>query len=177
MKAIEATSILDSWSKAGISLFTASDLGKIFDESGPTLRSTIGRLVQQGSLSRVARNLYLFSFAPEDAYLLERIAVALRRGDYVFESLESAASKWGIVSQVPVDRITVMTTGRSGEFHTPFGTIEFVHTRASPEDILSNTVDRPGNPLPIASKRYTVDNMRNCRRSMHLIDWEEVEHG
>ncbi|MDV7106381.1 hypothetical protein R3X26_18525 [Vibrio sp. TH_r3] len=31
-------------------------------------------------------------------------------------------SDFGVISQIPVDRLTVMTTGRSGEFKTPLGT-------------------------------------------------------
>lgn len=177
MKSAAAVAELNAWSREGVTLFTSADLGKVFGESGETLRSTLKRLVKDGYLAKVARNLYLYLLsAGSETYLIERIAVMLRRGEYAFESLESAASKWGIVSQVPVDRITVMTTGRSGEFRTPFGTVEFVHTQAALDEIAANIVERPGNPLPIATKRYTVQNLKNCHRNTHLIDWEEIDN-
>ena len=176
MKRADAVSALRSFDGKGLSFFSSTSLGTLFNESGPTLRSTIRSLIAAGILQRVSRNLYHYSWSssPEE-HLAEQAAVFLRRGHYCFESLESAASKWGIVSQVPIDRITVMTTGREGEFRTPFGTIEFVHTSAGSDEILSNTVERPGNPLRIATKEYTLKNMRTCRRSMHLVDCEAAD--
>lgn len=178
MKSANAVAALNAWRGEDVVLFTSADLGKVFGESGETLRSTIKRLVKNGYLAKVARNLYFYALgAGAERYLIERVAVMLRRGEHVFESLESAASKWGIVSQVPVDRITVMTTGRSGEFRTPFGTVEFVRTQAPPDEIAANTIERPGNPLPIATKRYTARNLKSCHRNTHLIDWKELEDG
>ena len=178
MRQLRAIAALQKWDARGVSFFTSSGLGKIFDETGPTLRSTIGSLVGSGVLQRVARNLYHYALSVQPStFLAERAAIYLRRGHHCFESLESAASKWGFVSQTPIDRLTVMTTGREGTFHTPFGTIEFVHTEAGIDEILDNTIVRPDNPLPIATREYTARNLRMCRRSTYLIDWNEVAHG
>lgn len=38
------------------------------------------------------------------------------RGEYNYISLESALSEYGIISQIPIDRLTIMTTGRKGEY-------------------------------------------------------------
>ena len=176
MKMTTAMNALRRQDQDGLAFFSSTSLGTLFDETGPTLRSTIRSLVNAGILVRVARNLYHYAFSTQStAHLAEEAAVFLRRGHYCFESLESAASKWGIISQVPIGRITVMTTGREGTFETPFGTVEFVHTSAAPDEIFENTVERPGCPLPIATKRYTAKNLRTCRRSVHLIDWKEVD--
>ncbi|WP_422139500.1 hypothetical protein [Endozoicomonas sp. ALC020] len=69
---------------------------------------------------------------------VQSIAIALRRGDYNYISLESALSEYGAISQIPVDRLTIMTTGRKGEYKTPFGVLEFTHTRRSVADILDS---------------------------------------
>ena len=53
----------------------------------------------------------------------------MRRGEYSYISLETMLSEYGAISQVPIDRLTVMTTGRKGEYETPFGVIEFTHTK------------------------------------------------
>ena len=174
MKRIDAISAFESLDRKGLGFFSSSSLGVLFDETGSTLRSTIKSLVEAGVLQRVSRNLYRYAWGSQpDGFLLEQAAVYLRRGHYCFESLESAAAKWGIISQMPLDRITVMTTGREGEFHTPFGTIEFIHTAASAEEILANTREQPGNPLRIATREYTERNMRTCRRSAYLIEQED----
>ncbi|EYU15471.1 hypothetical protein [Photorhabdus aegyptia] len=89
-------------------------------------------------LSRPVRGIYLFNFAhSHDSYAIEHIAKALRRGEYNYISLESALSEYGVISQILIDRLTVMTTGRKGLYHTPLGTIEFTHTKRQQEDILA----------------------------------------
>ena len=88
--------------------------------------------------------------------------------------MESAASRWGIISQIPVDRLTVVTSGREGIFPTPFGTIEFIHTAADALEIMTNTVDLPDSPLRLATKRYTVIGLKRARRSLDLIDEKEL---
>ena len=108
---------------------------------------------------------------------IEEVAVALRFGEFNYIGMESAASLWSVISQIPVGRLTVVTTGREGEFNTPFGAIEFIHTAADANEIISNTVDYPGHALRLATKRYAVQGLKRARRSTYLIDWEEVEDG
>lgn len=176
MKLNDARKILVRWDKQDKFLYSLRDLEKVLGETGETIRGTLKRLVAAEILERIARNLYLFSESRHiDHTLIELIASYLRRGNFVFESLESAASKWGFISQIPVDRITVMTTGRRGEYHTRFGTIEFIHTEADPTEIITNTVNRPNSPLPLATKEYTLVDLKRCRRSQDLILWEEFE--
>lgn len=156
--------------------FKSRELGRIFDEKNETLRSTIRRLVAARLLLRVARDLYWMD-SPSDKGIpaIEELAAALRSGESNYIGMESAASLWSVISQIPVDRLTVVTTGREGEFKTPFGVIEFTHTAASPNEIVANTVDYPGHGLRLATKEYTVRGLLRARRSTHLIDWEEVE--
>ena len=156
--------------------FRSRELGRVFDEDGEALRSTIRRLVNSGLLMRMARDLYwVDSLSNKGIPAIEELAAALRAGEFNYIGLESAASLWSVISQIPVDRITVVTTGREGEFKTPFGVIEFTHTAVSPNEILANTVDYPGHGLRLATKEYTVRGLLRARRSTHLIDWEEVE--
>lgn len=177
MKTSRAVELLAKWDAQKVYLFSTRDLAKLFFETGETLRATITRLISQGLLERVARGLYLNSLSSNiSSITIEEIACRLRRGEYVYEGLESAASRWGIISQIPVNRLTVMTTGREGEFNTRFGVIEFTHTKASPQDICENTLQRDGHPLRISSKSYTIRNLKSCRRNVHLIDQDEVEY-
>ena len=70
-------------------------------------RQTIKRLVADGILERIAHDAYLYLlFHPNGCDLLGHIAAFLRPGEVTYESLESAASQWGFISQIPLGRIS-----------------------------------------------------------------------
>lgn len=166
--AVQRLSVLD---RQGRHVFARADLAKVFHEDEErTLQAGLDRLVRQGILLRVARGAYVYALsASMGAGTLEQIAKTIRRGEYSYVSLESALSEYGIISQVPLDRLTVMTTGRKGEYKTPFGTIEFTHTGRRASDILDNTqvVDRP---LRMASPAAACRDLRRVGRNTHLIE-------
>lgn len=175
MKLYEADKAL-RLTAGGKRAFRSADLALVLGEDGTKLRSTITRLVKAGSLQHIARDLYWHA-SGKDASVpaIEEIAVALRPGEMNFIGMESAASLWNVVSQIPVGRLTVVTTGREGEFETPFGTIEFIHTSRSWSYLLDHTIDYPGHALRLATKEHTVRGLVRSGRSLDLIDWEEVE--
>lgn len=159
------------WDKQGRYVFTLADLNKIFAEDSPkTLQAGLNRLVKDGLLSRPVRGIYVFNFAhSQDSYTIEHIARALRRGEYNYVSLESALSEYGIISQIPIDRLTVMTTGRKGTYATPFGTIEFTHTKRQQQDILAGMV-QTNRPLKIATPEYALRDLKRVGRNVHLVN-------
>ncbi|GAA4649895.1 hypothetical protein GCM10023116_21760 [Kistimonas scapharcae] len=169
----QATAIrrLSDFDQMGRSVFTKRDLAKIFiEDNARAFQAGLGRLVRNNILLRVMKGIYLFTLSrSRGADVLERIAIALRRGHYNYISLESALSEYGVISQIPVDRLTIMTTGRKGEYKTPFGTLEFTHTRRSVADIIDSAVDR-GRPLKIATKRAAFRDLKRVGRNMHLVD-------
>jgi hypothetical protein len=173
VKKSEAIKKLLKYDKRGRYVFTNSDLAKIFhQDSERTLRAGIKRLIDDGFLTRVANGVYLFTLAhSKGSDTLEQIAKTIRRGKYNYISLESALSEYGVISQIPVDRLTVMTTGRSGEFKTPLGTIEFTHTKRSPINILENT-RLVGRPLRFATKQAAYRDLKRVGRNTHLVDQE-----
>jgi predicted transcriptional regulator of viral defense system len=167
----DALAILMNWDRRGRYVFTKHDLAKLFDEQAQLLSKTLERLVEKDILIRAARGVYVFAHsAHRGAYTLEEVAQTLRRNSYNYLSLESALSEWGTISQIPIDRITVMTTGRRGEFKTPFGVIEFTHTEANPETILANTIVREPHPLRIAREDFAARNQRRTGRNVFLIE-------
>lgn len=175
MKLYEAERALASF-KGEKRAFRTHELELVFGEEGGKLRSTISRLVKAGGLLHIARDLYWFNHAGGGSVpVIEEIAVALRPGEMNYISMESAASMWGVISQIPLGRIMVVTTGKEGEFHTPFGTVEFIHTARSRQYILENTVDYPRHALRLATKKKVVEDLLRAGRSLDLIDWEEVE--
>lgn len=166
--AIQRLSRLD---QQGRYVFSHRDLEKIFAEDNkPALRAGLNRLVKQKILERVARGVYLYSLShhKKGSDTLELIAKTLRRGEYNYISLESALSAYGVISQIPMDRLTVMTTGRTGEYKTPYGTIEFTHTKRSVSEILHSI--RPVNrPLRMATRQAALRDLRRIGRNTHLI--------
>lgn len=172
MKALDATNILLDWDQRGRYVYRRSDLSVLLGESGSKLDNTLSRLVESSVLTRAADGVYVLTKSRNlSAYTLEHVAQNLRRGHITFESLESALAQWGVISEIPIDRITLMTTGRSGTYTTPYGTIEFTHTKEKTRTILEQVIKRPGR-LPIASQPFALKNLRSVGRNLHLINRE-----
>jgi predicted transcriptional regulator of viral defense system len=152
-------------------VFNLRDIQKLFPkDTERALMGGINRLVKQGILIRATRGVFVYALSQhKHKYPLEWIARTMRRGDYTYVSLESALSEYGDISQVPIDRITLMTTGRSGEYKTPFGTIEFTHTKRTPVDVFLNTV-KDDRPLPIAHRKAALRDLNRVGRNMHLVN-------
>jgi hypothetical protein len=162
---------LSGWARDGRVVFTVGDLAKLFHEDRrKTLLAALRRLTRDGVLKRACRGVYVYVLAGDRVpYLIEHIAVALRRGHYSYTSLESALSEYGAISQIPVDRLTIMTTGRRGVYRTPWGTIELTHTQRSPADILENAID-VGRPLRMAIPQAAWRDLKRVGRNVHLVD-------
>lgn len=166
---------LDAWDAQGRSVFTHRDLAKIFHEdSGKTLQEGINRLHKHGVLQRVSRGIFCYALSRKaDPYRIEEIAKTMRRGEYSYVSLESALSEYGAISQIPVDRLTIMTTGRKGTYRTPYGTIEFTHTKRPLADLFLRMRD-VGRPLKIATLEAAWADLKRVGRNTHLVDVEVV---
>jgi len=157
-------------------IFTHRDLQKLLPENNiRTFNSGLSRLVNQNLLERICRGVYLYALShhKRSANTLELIAKTLRRGEYNYISLESALSEYGAISQIPIDRLTVMTTGRKGEYNTPYGTIEFTHTKRAVGDIIQH-IQNVGRPLRLASKQAAYRDLKRVGRNTHLVDEEVV---
>lgn len=171
MKLQDAYQILKTWDQRGRYVFTKHELQQLFPEDNTkTLSEGLRRLVKAALLKHACRNIYVNEHALHfDSSVLEQIAKKLRRGEYNYISLESALSEYGIISQIPIDRITVMTTGRSGLYNTPYGVIEFTHTKRSVKDILNSTIKEDERTLRIAQKQTALRDLKRVGRNLHLI--------
>ncbi len=176
MHTVEAIKTLAKWDRYGWIVFTLSDMRKLFPhQSEKTLSESLRRLVQNGVLERVANGVFVNPLSSRSRVgMFERIACAIRRGEYNYISLECALSEWGVISQVPQAYLTVVTTGRKGVFNTPYGVIEFTHTQQSASQILKNTLARE-RPLRIATAETALQDLRRARRNLHLVDLEEMQ--
>ena len=174
MNITSAIKLLLECDKQGAWLYSKADLCTVFSESGRNLTATIERLKESEFIKPVAKGLYEFSY-PDSSIIrhVDEIALVLRRGNAVIESLESAAAKWGIISQIPIGRTMYLTTGREGLFDTSYGTIEYVHTKLSISEIMNESISRGSKRTRIASKSMTIKNLKATNRSLDLIETME----
>ncbi|MFZ0436057.1 MAG: type IV toxin-antitoxin system AbiEi family antitoxin domain-containing protein [Chthoniobacterales bacterium] len=154
-------------------LFTAADLSGIMGD-GKHLAVVLSRAVKAGLLKRVCRGVYLY---PPAAGSLEHVlfhaAARLRPDELNYISLETALSDAGLISQVPMNWITLMSSGRSHVVNCgEFGRMEFVHTAQSPADLSDDLTYDADRHLWRASVSQALRDMKATRRSMDLVNLE-----
>jgi len=146
-------------------LFSVSDFSALFPKkSVSTLLVLLGRAVKNGTLERVCRGFYIYkkTVYPRDL-ILYHLAGRLRADVFCYLSLESVLSENGIISQIPINCVTLMTTGRSGVINCgKFGRIEFTHTKKNPVDI---------GHLISFDFRY---RLWRASTELALLDWQAV---
>ncbi|MGS2722651.1 type IV toxin-antitoxin system AbiEi family antitoxin [Porticoccus sp. GXU_MW_L64] len=179
MKTLDIVMGLNELDKAGQYVFTKSGLKNCFypNVKKPTFERSLERLVEKGVLKRAARGVYVNPHTRNDkGYTIELVAKALREGEYSYVSLESALSEYGVISQIPVDRLTLMTTGRKGVIKTPYGIIEFTHTAKSRLKILQNIVTIPDRPLRVARVEQAYSDLKRVGRNVDMVDAMELSN-
>jgi hypothetical protein len=96
----------------------------------------------------------------------------LRGNEFNYISLETVLSEHGIISQIPMAWISVMSSGRSSVISCQgFGTIEFIHTTQKPGDLVEHlhydkTCGSWWADVPLA-----INDMKRTRRNCDLINW------
>lgn len=170
MKLTDAIKTFSEFDRKGRAVYLTGDLRNLFHgDADKAFAEGIRRLVEKGILIRAAKGVYVYALSQQaKTNLLEKVASFLRRGEFNYLSLESALSEYGRISQIPIDRITVMTTGRKGEIKTPYGVIEFTHTSRPVEDILQGSKD-VGRPLRLATEEAALRDLRRVGRNLSLV--------
>jgi predicted transcriptional regulator of viral defense system len=157
-------------------VFAASDL-LVAAPPGSNLAVLLYRAAKSGLLKRVCKGIYHY---PVPDYpmgnLLYHAAARLRAGGFNYISLETALSDAGVISQVPIQWICLMSSGRSHVVDCgAYGHIEFVHTAQRPEALAGELNYDAGCHLWRASVRQAMRDMKATRRSLELVD-REVLH-
>jgi len=167
---------LDRWDKAGIWAFTSATLQQLFPEDNRARLKALAQHQKTGLITHVARGLYINPRArslPSD--VLISLVQFLRPWDFKYLSLESALSETGAISQIP-SRLTLMTTGRSQTFETPYGTIEFVHTAQKPEKLRHEVFWDSRRKLPVATPKRALADLKRVGRNVGLVSTSEIFH-
>lgn len=156
-------------------LFAATDLQGALPGHGD-LPVLLSRAAKAGLLKRVCRGLYLYPrIEHPSGLLLFHAAARLRADEFNYISLESALSDAGAISQMPINAITLMSSGRGNVIRCgEFGRIEFVHTTRGADKLADQLTYDADCHLWRASVALALRDMRATRRSLELVDWEAV---
>jgi hypothetical protein len=174
----ELKEILETLSDGRGYLFTLEDLSSAFPGMNRDgIKNLMSRSVQKGILERVCSGIYLNPRAPfEPGYVLYHTAAKLRASCFTYLSLETVLSEAGIISQMPISWISLMTSGRSYTFDCgKWGSIEYIHTKKSPASLANQLSYDSRKRLWRASVQLALQDMRSAGRSLDLIDMEALE--
>ena len=125
------------------------------------------RQSRTGLIARIARGIYVNPRARSmPAEPLLALVSIMRPFEFSYLSLESVLSDAGWISQV-AQRYTLMSTGRSSVFYTPYGVLEFTHTSrtASPPQVV---FDR-SRGIHIATPERAYEDLRFVKRNLALV--------
>lgn len=160
-------------------IFTTNDLALLLHtHPDVSFRKYLYSTVKAGALTKVATNLY-YNPACQIAtkYVLEGIARLLHWDKFIYVSLESQLSHIGRISQIPMKRLTIMTTGRSSEIDTCFGVIEFTHTARAVEVLLKDVYYDSEAGIYRATEKRAIADLKRVGRNVAMLQegQEDVE--
>ena len=156
-------------------LFAIQDLRSLYpDLSNSAFKTLLSRASDTLWLKRVCRGLYVYKKAiPSNGLLLFHAASLLRADEFNYMSLETVLSDAGVISQISINWISIMSSGRSNIVSCgEFGTIEFIHTNQKPADIGKQLTYDSKCKLWRASVTLALRDMKATHRNCDLIDWD-----
>jgi hypothetical protein len=160
-------------------VFASADLAALLPgHQTSAFKSLLSRLETRGELRRICRGIYILPEKMKDFHglLLARVAVRLRAERFTYLSLESVLSEAGLISQIPINRMTLMTSGRSGVIDCGnAGSLEFVHTRKTPASVQSHLSYDPLYRLFRADSALALRDYRDAGRDQELLTAEALD--
>ena len=131
--------------------------------------------IKAGVLERVCKGVYVVSiFKPSGVGTLEALAKKIRNDYFVYVTAETELSRLGVISQVTMGYLTVMTNGRSGIFKTSFGTVEFTHTKKNIHAVMDGIWYDNDTGIHRAKKSLAIKDLKRIGRNVGMLN-EEVE--
>ncbi len=159
-------------------LFSLQDMRGLFpDLSYLAFKTLLSRAVKAGYLSKVCRGLYLYPLvAHHHGLMLFHVAAHLRADCFNYISLETVLSEAGVISQIPLNWISIMSSGRSNVISCgKWGSIEFIHTDKQPVDIMDQLFYDTNCKLWRANVPLALRDIKATRRNEDLIDWSVAD--
>jgi hypothetical protein len=163
---------LESLSQGKNLFFTISDISAIYPEKEyNALRVMVYRAEKNDYIKRICKGLYGYISNISDGLNLYRIASHLRYDSFNYLSLESVLSEEGYISQIPINHIALMSSGRSYSYDcSPWGTVEFVHTTRSPGQVMSHLFFDNALGLWRADKELALYDLKRTGRYLDLLE-------
>ena len=170
-KSEKLLSVFASAIKAGGGIQSAPELAFMLGEPcTPAFTKFLADGVRKGILRRVAKGLFESTLTPpEPDTAIYKAIKKLRVGVLNYISLESQLSHTGAISQILIDRVTVVTKGRSGTFSTPYGVIELTHTKKPMNSIFPNLYFDPDIKMYRATTQQAIADLKHCNRNVHML--------
>ena len=158
--------------KAGGGIQTVAELAFMTDEKyTPAFTKFLSDCVKAEVVRRVAPGIFESRLTPaEPSTAIYKIVKKLRGGFINYISLESQLSHAGDISQIPIDRLTVVTNGRKGTFSTPYGVIELTHTKKSIHKIAPNLYFDKDINMYRAKAVQSITDLKDCNRNLHMLE-------
>ncbi len=158
--------------KAGGGINTATELAYMVGESlTPAFTKFLTVCTKKGLIRRVAMGVFESTLTPPDpTTAIYKIARKLRCNVISYISLESQLSHTGHISQIPMGRLTIVTKGRSGTFLTPYGVIEFTHSKKPIRNIAPNLYFDETVGMHRAQAAQAITDLKNCKRNTHMLE-------
>ncbi|WP_299267537.1 hypothetical protein [uncultured Psychrosphaera sp.] len=159
--------------KAGGSVYDTAELAYMLGKTvDPTFTKFLSDAVKKGSLVRVCKGIYYSALTPPDlSNILLETAKKLRANVFSYISLESQLSHTGDISQIIMDRLTIMTKGRKANIETAFGVIEFVHTKKPLSKLEALVYFDPEIKMFRATTELAITDLKACRRNTHMLEY------
>lgn len=176
MNALALERTLRHMDEQGVWLFSRPQFGVLFpDESDAALTKSLVRQTRAGRLMRVAHGLYANPDArSRGSYPLESIATLLRPLKFNYLSAETVLAEHGVISQLTQSYLTIMTTGASKRYVTPFGTIEFTHTKRDHRKQRRAMRFDAQRGFWVANTALAYRDLKRLGRNRHLVDLDEL---
>ncbi|AMO58718.1 hypothetical protein GZ77_17510 [Endozoicomonas montiporae] len=164
--------VLSDATAAGGGIYTAQEIAYLIGEKySPALTKFLADCAKKGLIRRVAAGLFESTLTPPaPTTAIYKIAKKLRNHVISYISLESQLSHTGTISQIPMGRLTIVTKGRSGTFTTPYGVIEFTHSKKSVSSISPNLYFDSTVNMYRANTSQAIADLKDCKRNLHMLE-------
>lgn len=166
----ELLKMLDDFNKMEVWVFKLQEIKMyFFKENEKSIQVALNRHTKNGIITQCSRGIYVNPRGKKPLFYLEALAGMIRDNATFYLSLETLLSELGFISQMP-NRMTFISTGRSQTFFTPYGVIEFIHSKRNAKDFLNNCFFDKDRNIYIANEQQAIDDIYRHNRSVDLYE-------
>ena len=153
-------------------IFTGNDLALMMETPmDDSFSKFLYKATKVGVLTKVCKNIFINPISPPERLgVLAKIASLIHWEKFIYISLESQLSHLGRISQVMMNHLTVMTSGRKGKIKTIFGIIEFTHTSKNLTAIAHELYFDNQIGVFRAKEERALKDLKNVKRNLHMIE-------